>query len=882
MNKIFRLTLVVAAALFLTFGSASATTSTINPANPAQNSPLSSAVLRANFLAAYNDINAIYAQIANIVAGYVTSFNGRTGAVTAQSGDYVVGQVTGAAPLASPTFTGTVTLPAGQVVNGVTLTTGGSTTSFLNANGVYSTISGTGTVTTFSCVTANGVSCSVANASTTPAATFTLGAITPTTVNGLTITNSTGTVTIAASKVFTDNNTLTFTGTDGSSVAFGAGGTVLYGNQSITLSGDVTGTGTTTITTTNVKTNGVAYGTNPSTNTVPVVTSSNTVTYEAVPYAALASSSANTVLGALTATTPSGLAVPSCSGATNALIWTSGTGFGCNTISGGMVYPSAGVANSTGSAWGASYAVGTAANNLVQLNGSAQLPVVSAALLTNFPTFNQNTTGSAASFTGSLSGDVTGTQGATAISPATVTGKALTGFSASAGTVSATDSILTGINKIVGNISAYVTNLSASGAGGVTGTLPVANGGTGTSTPALVAGTNVTITGTWPNNTINASGSGGSSTIGTSAAAPSPYSTLNSGTGLFTTSTNLFGVSIGSSVAVNFPSTDSTAGASLGIGMGALAAENGLTSAAYGDTAIGYSAIGSSALTSAALQDTAIGYQALSGLTSGSNDTAIGYNAGKSITTGNFNTVIGDQADSQTSQQGNTVIGYQAVATSGSGYTLVIGYQASCCNAGSASMVMGVNATAQNNSEVIVGDQAYGSGNNSTAVGAGANAQGGNATIIGEGSGSSSMSGGSNTVLGQGSGTTITSGASNIIIGQGISTVAATSSNEINVGGILFYNNGSTAAPAVTACGTSPSIDTHANNKSGTVTAGSGTATSCKITFAGSGYSTWNHCRVTPETASVAAFAYSYTKTVLTLTGTSLTSDVFDYDCDGY
>jgi hypothetical protein len=318
MNKIFRLTLVVAAALFLTFGSASATTSTINPANPAQNSPLSSAVLRANFLAAYNDINAIYAQIANIVAGYVTSFNGRTGAVTAQSGDYVVGQVTGAAPLASPTFTGTVTLPAGQAVNSVTLTASGSASNYLNASGTYTAVS-----------------------------------------------------------------------------------------------------------------------------------------------------------------------------------------------SGGMVYPSAGVANSTGSAWGTSYAVGTAANNLVQLNGSAQLPAVSAALLTNFPTFNQNTTGSAASFTGSLSGDVTGTQGATAISPATVTGKALTGFSASAGTVSATDSILTGINKIVGNISAYVTNLSASGAGGVTGTLPVANGGTGTSTPALVAGTNVTITGTWPNNTINASGGGG-------------------------------------------------------------------------------------------------------------------------------------------------------------------------------------------------------------------------------------------------------------------------------------------------------------------------------------------------------------------------------------
>jgi len=53
-----------------------------------------------------------------------------------------------------------------------------------------------------------------------------------------------------------------------------------------------------------------------------------------LPNANLASQTANTVLGALTATTPSGLALPSCSGATNALIWTSGTGFGCNTISG--------------------------------------------------------------------------------------------------------------------------------------------------------------------------------------------------------------------------------------------------------------------------------------------------------------------------------------------------------------------------------------------------------------------------------------------------------------------------------------------------------------------------------------------------------------------
>jgi hypothetical protein len=48
---------------------------------------------------------------------------------------------------------------------------------------------------------------------------------------------------------------------------------------------------------------------------------------------------------------------------------------------------------------------------------------------------------------------------------------------------------------------------------GVSGLLPLANGGTGTATPALVAGTNVTITGTWPNQTIAASGGGGSGTV---------------------------------------------------------------------------------------------------------------------------------------------------------------------------------------------------------------------------------------------------------------------------------------------------------------------------------------------------------------------------------
>jgi hypothetical protein len=56
----------------------------------------------------------------------------------------------------------------------------------------------------------------------------TLGAASATSINGLTISSTTGTLSIANGKTLTASNTLTLTGTDTSSVAFGAGGTVAY------------------------------------------------------------------------------------------------------------------------------------------------------------------------------------------------------------------------------------------------------------------------------------------------------------------------------------------------------------------------------------------------------------------------------------------------------------------------------------------------------------------------------------------------------------------------------------------------------------------------------------------------------------------------------
>lgn len=75
----------------------------------------------------------------------------------------------------------------------ITLTTTGSSGAATFIGGVLNIpqyTAGTGTVTSVSVVTANGISGSVATATTTPAITLTLGAITPTTVNGITFSGS--------------------------------------------------------------------------------------------------------------------------------------------------------------------------------------------------------------------------------------------------------------------------------------------------------------------------------------------------------------------------------------------------------------------------------------------------------------------------------------------------------------------------------------------------------------------------------------------------------------------------------------------------------------------------------------------------------------------
>lgn len=101
----------------------------------------------------------------------------------------------------------------------------------------------TGYVTAVSIATANGVSGS-SSGGTTPALTITLGAITPTSVNGLTITaNGTNTLNITAGKTLAVTNTITLSGTDSTIMTFPTTSKTLAANDgsNMTLASQATG-----------------------------------------------------------------------------------------------------------------------------------------------------------------------------------------------------------------------------------------------------------------------------------------------------------------------------------------------------------------------------------------------------------------------------------------------------------------------------------------------------------------------------------------------------------------------------------------------------------------------------------------------------------------
>lgn len=161
-------------------------------------------------------------------------------------GSSSVGTVTSVAttsPITGGTFTtsGTigcatcVTSAASLTANRIVLGGGSQAVTVLGSLGTTTTVlhGNAAGAPTFGAVTASDVSGTTGSGNFVLATSPTLitpniGAATATTVNGMTITSNSGTFAVGNAKSAVISNTLTFTGTDGSSVNFGAGGTVLY------------------------------------------------------------------------------------------------------------------------------------------------------------------------------------------------------------------------------------------------------------------------------------------------------------------------------------------------------------------------------------------------------------------------------------------------------------------------------------------------------------------------------------------------------------------------------------------------------------------------------------------------------------------------------
>ena len=208
-----------------------------------------------------------------------------------------------------------------------------------------------------------------------------------------------------------------------------------------------------------------------------------------LPYADLPALSANQLLGALTATTPSGLSVPSCSGSTNALTWASGVGFGCNTISGGGTGTVTNIATSAPLSGGPITTTGT-----LSLTGPSDLTTFTAGTVPmgagTSPFVASEITDVA--FGGVTIGSPTGGQkGAGTIN---MTGCFINNVPCAAGSSTAFSAITGGTNASAAMVVGTGASLGVSGSGTIAATSVPANGLTGSTLTSGLTAPSLTVT----------------------------------------------------------------------------------------------------------------------------------------------------------------------------------------------------------------------------------------------------------------------------------------------------------------------------------------------------------------------------------------------------
>lgn len=374
----------------------------------------------------------------------------------------------------------------------------------------------------------------------------------------------------------------------------------------------------------------------------------------------------------------------------------------------------------------------------------------------------------------------------------------------------------------------------------VSGTLPIANGGTNSTATATAGGVGY---GTGTAHAYTAAGTAGQVLISAAGAAPTWSSGTGTGSVVFsngptlTGSTTIQGLTIGlgagaistsTALGVNAiaatanPAANVTAVGYTALSSNATSGSGGFDNTAVGSNALklndfGYenTAVGSGAMqtNTTGYDSVAIGFKALN-LSEGFNGVvavgpyalstatgaiyntvAMGYNALKANTTGNYNSAIGASAMGNfTTGSNNTAVGNYALlggsGASGSNNVAVGNSSMEAMSSGSDNTAIGINSAAANTTglyNTAIGSAAlYGNttGSSNTAVGQGAlyaGNGGSNNTVIGYSAGSG-VYGSNNSFFGNQSGSGVSSGSNNVIIGSftgATSPIGATGSNWI-------------------------------------------------------------------------------------------------------
>lgn len=598
-----------------------------------------------------------------IVTGVLPIPNGGTGQTSATSAFAALSPLTtlgdliyeGAGPAPAR-------LPIGTTAEVLTVV-GGVPTWQLPATG--------GTVTSVSVVTANGVSGSVATPTTTPAITLTLGAITPTSV--------------AASGTVTGSN---LSGTN-------------TGDQTITLTGAVTGSGTGTFATT-------LTAVNLASQVTGILPTANGGTGQS-------SSATFPTSGTVsTSTSVETLTNKSISGSTNTLTNISLT----TAVTGTLPVSNGGTGQTSAASAFAALSPLTTAGDLLYENATptdARLPIGT---------------------TGQLLTVVAGLPAwSSPATSGTVTSVAVSGGS-------------TGLTTSGGPIT-------SSGTITLAGTLAIANGGTGQTSAASAYNALSPMTTTGDIEYESGTNTASRLAIGTTGqvltvAGGIPSWAASTGFSYLASSTSTYG---GTNSILSFTGADNLV---IGVGAGAALttshdsvfegynAGNAATTANFA-TVVGSQAVGTGVMTGA--DNTAIGYQAGKVLTSGTDNTALGYQAGSTITTGTNNVILGSGATNGATASNNTVVGYQSTAANTAGNTLVgasitssgvgataVGFSAGANSTGSA---FGYQSSAGGTQSVSLGYLSSSASGNSIAIGVSASASAANAISIGQSSSNS-------------------------------------------------------------------------------------------------------------------------------------------------